>query len=128
MLSYAIPSYFIICYAMLCLAILFYSTLYYSILFYFILFYKFHNGLVNCKLPDSVTRCSSPSLTRSHHLAYQRPQSNILTHCYSFFPRTLRVWNSLPCEVVTSPSLDSFRHTALPAIRSLKVPSHLRRL
>ena len=93
-----------------------------------VLFYKFHNGLVNCKLPDSVTCCSSRSLTRSHHLAYQRPQSNILTHCYSFFPRTLRVWNSLPCEVVTSPSLDSFRHTALPAIRSLKVPSHLRRL
>ena len=93
-----------------------------------VLFYKFHNGLVNCKLPDSVTRCSSRSLTRSHHLAYQRPQSNILTHCYSFFPRTLRVWNSLPCEVVTSPSLDSFRHTALPAIRSLKVPSHLHRL
>ena len=92
------------------------------------LFYKFHNGLVNRKLPDSVTRCSSRSLTRSHHLAYQRPQSNIPTHCYSFFPRTLRVWNSLPCEVVTSPSLDSFRHTALPAIRSLKVPSHLRRL
>ena len=93
-----------------------------------VLFYEFHNGLVNCKLPDSVTRCSSRSLTRSHHLAYQRPQSNILTHCYSFFPRTLRVWNSLPCEVVTSPSLDSFRHTALPAIRSLKVPSQLRRL
>ena len=40
-----------------------------------VLFYKFHNGLVNCKLPDSVTRCSSRSLTRSHHLAYQRPQS-----------------------------------------------------
>ena len=93
-----------------------------------VLFYKFHNGLVNCKLPDSATRCSSRSLTRSHHLTYQRPQSNILTHCYSFFPRTLRVWNSLPCEVVTSPSLDSFRLTALPAIRSLKVPSHLRRL
>ena len=93
-----------------------------------VLFYKFHNGLVNCKLPDSVTRCSSRSLARSHHLAYQRPQSNILTHCYLFFPRTLRVWNSLPCEVVTSPSLDIFRHTALPAIRSLKVPSHLRRL
>ena len=91
-------------------------------------FYKFHNGLVNCKLPDSVTRCSSRSLTRSHHLAYQRPQSNILTHYYSFFPRTLRVWNSLPCEVATSPSLDSFRHTALPATRSLKVPSRLRRL
>ena len=92
-------------------------------------FYKFHNGLVNCKLPDFVTRCSSRSLTRSHQIAYQPPQSNILTHCYSFFPRTLRVWNSLPCEVVTSPSLlDSFRHSALPAIRSLKVPSHLRRL
>ena len=93
-----------------------------------VLFYKFHNGLVNCKLPNSVTRCSSRSLTRSHHLAYQRPQSNILAHCYSFFPRTLRVWNSLPSEVVTSPSLDSFRHTALPAIKSLKVPSHLRRI
>ena len=61
-----------------------------------ILIYKFHNGLVNCQFPDSVMRSTSRKLTRSHTLTYHRPKSNILAHSYSFFPRTLRVWNSLP--------------------------------
>ena len=92
-----------------------------------VLFYKFHNGLVNCKFPDQVTR-STTSFTRSHCLSYQQLQSTVLAHSYSFFPRTIRVWNLLPSDVVTSLSLNSFKQSAMPAIRSLKVPRHLRRL
>ena len=89
--------------------------------------YKFHNGLVNCKFPDQVTRCTT-SFTRSHCLSYQQLQSSVLAHSYSFFPRTIRVWNLLPLDVATSLSLNSFKQSAMPAIRSLKVPRHLRRL
>ena len=92
-----------------------------------VLFYKFHNGLVNCKFPDQVTR-STTSFTRSHCLSYQQLQSSVLAHSYSFFPRTIRVWNLLPSDVATSLSLNSFKQSAMPAIRSLKVPRHLRRL
>ena len=93
-----------------------------------VLFYKFHNGLVNCKFPDSLTRSSTLRSTRKHCSTYQQQQSTVLAHSYSFFPRSVRAWNSLPCEVVTSATLNSFKQSALPAITSLKVPSHLRRL
>ena len=93
-----------------------------------VLFYKFHNGLINCKLPDSLMRSCPQRSTRRHCLTYQQQQSTVLAHSYSFFPRTVRVWNLLPSEVVTSTTLNSFKQSALPAIRSLKVPSHLRRL
>ena len=93
-----------------------------------VLFYKFHNGLVNCKFPDSLRRSSTLRTTRRHCSTYQQQQSTVLAHSYSFFPRSVRVWNSLPCKVVTSATLNSFKQSALPAITSLKVPSHLRRL
>ena len=40
----------------------------------------------------------------------------------------IRVWNLLPYGVMSSSTLSCFRQSALPAIRSLKVPSHLHRL
>ena len=93
-----------------------------------VLFYKFHNGLVNCNFPDSLTRSSTLRSTRRHCSTYWQQQSTVLAHSYSFFPRSVWVWNSLPCEVVTSATLNSFKQSALPAITSLKVPSQLRRL
>ena len=40
----------------------------------------------------------------------------------------IRVWNHLPYGVMSSSTLSCFRQSVLPAIRSLKVPSHLHRL
>ena len=40
------------------------------------------------------------------------PQSNSQPHLYSFFPQMARTWNSLPEEVTTSNSTNSFK-TAL---------------
>ena len=40
----------------------------------------------------------------------------------------LKVWNLLPYGVTSYSTLSCFRQSVLPAIRSLKVPSHLHRL
>ena len=40
----------------------------------------------------------------------------------------IRVWNLLPCGVTSPSRLNGFRQSALPAIRSLKVPSNVHRL
>ena len=40
----------------------------------------------------------------------------------------IRVWNLLPYGVTSPSSLNGFRQSALPAIRSLKVPSNVHRL
>ena len=47
---------------------------------------------------------------------------------YSFFLRTIRPWNSLSPDVVSSVSLNTFKQSAMPAITSAKVPSQLCRL
>ena len=93
-----------------------------------VLFFKFHNNLVNCNIPKSVSSHRKLRPTRRHQLCYQQLHANVLSFNYSFFPRTIRLWNLLPYEVVSSDTLSCFKQSALPAIRSLKVPPHLRRL
>ena len=73
------------------------------------LFYKYHNSIVhiNSKYkpipapPQRVTRNSNPNKypITSHRTQYRKQ---------SFFPQTLRDWNSLPVERVTVPTLESF--------------------
>ena len=94
-----------------------------------VLFYKFHNNLVNCQTPSPVKSTDKITSTHgSHQLTYCQLQANVSVFNYSFFPRVTRVWNLLPYGVTSSSTLSCFRGSALPAIRSLKVPSHLHRL
>jgi len=46
---------------------------------------------------------------------YAIPTSNVDSHLYSFYPSTIRLWNSLPADVKLSKSLDSFK-TSLEGI------------
>ena len=41
---------------------------------------------------------------------YAIPASNIDSHLYSFYPNTVRLWNSLPGEGKNLPSVDSFKN------------------
>ncbi len=45
----------------------------------------------------------------SHSRAFLLPLATKNTYKYSYFPRTIRLWNSLPAHVVDLPTLDSFR-------------------
>jgi hypothetical protein len=52
-----------------------------------------------------------------------QPFSPTNYHLYSFFPRTIRLWNSLPNQVANSPDLDAFKSGA--QLISLRlVPNH----
>jgi len=44
-----------------------------------------------------------------HSLPFQNPWSKIDTGKMSFFPRTIRDWNSLPDQVVTAGTLAAFK-------------------
>ena len=73
-----------------------------------ILFYKIVHGFVNISPPDYLLPFTRPS--RLHHMhAFQIPHSSSDYHLYSFFPWTIRTWNSLPAEIVSQPSLDFFK-------------------
>jgi len=49
--------------------------------------------------------------TRSSRLNYPIPHSNVNSHLHSFFPSTVRLWNSLPEEVQSLKSYSSFQQT-----------------
>ena len=40
---------------------------------------------------------------------YAIPTSNLDSHLYSFYPNTIRLWNSLPGEVKLSKDIDTFK-------------------
>ena len=58
------------------------------------------------------------SISNLHYLVPPRdhkfiqPFSPTNYHLYSFFPRTIRLWNSLPNQVANSPDLDAFKSGA----------------
>ena len=61
--------------------------------------YKIQNNLVNV---------DHHHLTHTRNLNYLRPHSRTLYHQHSFFPRTIRLWNSLPLHVQSSSTLNIF--------------------
>jgi hypothetical protein len=72
------------------------------------LLYKIINDLVD--IPSQPYLQPGSSRTRSQHASKFRQYSvrtNVLK--FSFFPRTIPTWNTLPATVAESPSLASFR-------------------
>ena len=80
------------------------------------LFYKMANGEAATNLQNYLTP-SQRTTRRSHSHTYIQPQCGSDAFLHSFFPRTVRLWNGLPGDVVDSPSLASYRK-ALAATKS----------
>ena len=66
--------------------------------------HKTIHGSAACDLPHDVTRVASTSRS-SHNQQYTIPPSRTDTYKYSFFPRTLKVWNLLPPHIVEAGNL-----------------------
>ncbi len=71
--------------------------------------YKIHYGLVAFNKAQYLIPAQQTRRT-THGLAYQIPHSRTDYHLNSFFPRTIRLWNSLPGYVVITPTYDTFRN------------------
>ena len=72
------------------------------------LFFKVVNDLIDIPAADYLT--PAMSRTRSSHRKKYRQFSNSTdTFKFSFFPRTVPLWNSLPATVAEAPSLVSFK-------------------
>ena len=72
------------------------------------MFYKIVNNLVD--IPATQYLTPAPSRLRSNHkfkFRHQASKSDCLK--YSFFPRTIPVWNSLPASVAEASDLASFK-------------------
>ena len=73
-----------------------------------ILFYKIIHNLINIPSSDliPITPC-----TRGHHQRFQHIYARISLYSNSFFPRTMRIWNSLPEDTIRQQSLSQFKST-----------------
>ena len=69
--------------------------------------YKIRFGLVDIPWTHHLT--SLATTTRGHSSRFVIPHTNITAYSNSFFPRTIREWNSLPMDPADYQSLDSFK-------------------
>ncbi len=79
--------------------------------------YKIHEGLIAMDAQEFTT----PLQRRWRHVnsnAYKIPHSKTEYHMYSFFPRTIREWNSLANETVNTPNLTVLKK-CLPSDQAL---------
>ena len=85
------------------------------------LFFKIHNGLVCLKMP-SIVFPATYHARQDQDLKYVAPKSSIDVYKFSFFPKTIRMWNYLPGQVVHTTGLSTFKEAALPIIRTMQPP------
>ena len=60
---------------------------------------KIQQGQAACEIPPQFRRVTS-SVRASHPFQFSTVYSRVDAYLYSFFPRTIRVWNILPLEAV----------------------------
>ena len=70
--------------------------------------------------------CVVPASYTARHdlqLKYQIPTPSTEAYKYSFYPRSIRIWNNLPPSVVLIPDTAAFKEAALPITRGMLPPS-----
>jgi hypothetical protein len=70
--------------------------------------YKITHGLVDIRL-EEIFELNTHYKTRNNGLKLKLPYANIDARKYSFAVRTVNIWNSLPRNIVLSPTLDKFK-------------------
>ena len=74
------------------------------------LFYKSLHNLIVLEIPPYYIPNNHLSRLRIHHqLSYIHPYARTNIYKYSFFPRTISEWNSLPTEIILSTTLSAFQ-------------------
>ena len=65
-----------------------------------VMLYKIIHGIVEVQSHTYLTPTPSPHHTRGHHHRFQQLPTRVDSYKYSFFPDTLKIWNSLPEHIV----------------------------
>ena len=70
------------------------------------MFYKIINNIISISHDHLI---QSSTTTRDHSMRCIQLAARTNTYLYSFFPSTIRLWNSLPKEIVFSTDFDCFK-------------------
>ena len=74
--------------------------------------YRIVNGLVAIPADEHLTPIQNR--TRGHGIRFLRPHTRIQAYKHSFFPSAIKIWNTLPQDLTSRPSLESFRAALSP--------------
>ena len=72
--------------------------------------YKIIHNIVHVHLDLPFTYSNLINYTRGHVLKIQQPTTRIDSYLNSFFPSAIKLWNSLPANVIDSSKLDDFKY------------------
>ena len=87
------------------------------------MFYKIQYNFVDICPPSYIQHANHISSRTDHPLKYcNKNPLQINAYEYSFFNRSMNIWNRLPCSAVSHviPSVDNFHKFAMPAIRVMQ--------
>ena len=71
--------------------------------------YKETHGITPRNVLNLTTDCTLPATRSSHILNYRIPQAQKDCYRFSLYPRTIPLWNRLPPELKSAPSVLSFK-------------------
>ena len=74
--------------------------------------YKIHANDVAIPIPEYIQRQTIKSTRQYHPLKFRPMKVSTNVYKYSYFPRTISDWNSLPSSVIDSNTIEGFK-TAL---------------
>ena len=83
------------------------------------LLFKIQNALVKIPFPEQVIPTLSRSTRSNHNQKKQIILATINPYKFSFFVRTIPIWNALPCGAVSCSTVAAFQAAALPTIRHI---------
>ena len=72
------------------------------------MFYKAVNGQAACRIPQDFPPTTFRT-SSSHNIEYYLPHTRLDCYKFSFFPRTIRAWNTLPTQLVQAPDTENFK-------------------
>ena len=72
--------------------------------------YKISHNHIDINKHEYLQEANTRSTRNSHTYKYQTSHTNTDTYKHSFFPKTIREWNKLPQNIISSSSIDTFHH------------------
>ena len=84
------------------------------------MFYKINFNVVNISFPAEIN-LGFQETRRSHDYKFMPLSSSVNAYKYSFFPRTIPVWNGLPFSVIHALSVNHFKASIVLNYRYLVI-------
>ena len=85
------------------------------------MFHRLHYHLVNIQIPQLISPATF-IVKHDHQLKYAIPVATIDSYKFSFYVRSIRLWDQLPSTGVFAASPAAFQAITLPSVIKMKLP------